>query len=237
MILKKIKVLIIIPAYNEEANILKAYRSIVDSHKVDVIVINDGSKDKTKEICYENHIPCISLIHNLGIGGAVQTGYKFAYDNNYDIAIQFDGDGQHDASFIDKIIEPIVLGQADFAIGSRFIGNTSDFKSTKARRIGIKIISLLIGIFTGKKITDPTSGFRAANSKIIALFADNYPIEYPEPESIVTLIRKKYSIIDVPVKMNERIGGISSIRAWKTIYYMINVCLSVIINSMKRSEK
>lgn len=232
------KVLLVIPAYNEEENILKAYKDIMlNNKKVDVIVINDGSKDKTSEICNENNIPCINLIHNLGIGGAVQTGYKYAYENNYDVVIQFDGDGQHDAKYIKDLVEPLTSGQADFVIGSRFINSVSEFKSTKARRAGIGVISFLIKRLTGKKITDPTSGFRAANKKIIALFASNYPAEYPEPESIVTLLRKKYKIVETPVKMNERKGGVSSIKAWKTVYYMINVGLSIIINSIKRSDK
>ncbi len=235
--MKKMKVLLIIPAYNEEKNILKTYQDIVLNNKdVDVIVINDGSKDKTEKILRENKINHIELVNNLGIGGAVQTGYKYAYDNNYDIAIQFDGDGQHDAKYINNLIEPLLSNKADFVIGSRFISNISEFRSTKARRFGIRIISFLIKLLTGKKITDPTSGFRAGNKKVIKLFANSYPTEYPEPESIVNLIKKKYRITDIPIKMNERTGGISSIRKWKTIYYMINVCLSIIITNLKKGS-
>jgi glycosyltransferase involved in cell wall biosynthesis len=232
---KKLKVLMVIPAYNEESNILNTCDSIKKyNSSLDIIVINDGSKDKTEMILSDNKINHVTLVSNLGIGSAVQTGYKYAYEHDYDIPIQFDGDGQHDAKYIEKIIDPIDSGQADFVIGSRFIGNISEFKSTQARRAGIRVISFRIKRLTGRRVTDPTSGFRAANRQIIKMFAYDYPTEYPEPESIVTLIRKNYRIVDVPVKMNERIGGVSSIRAWKTIYYMINVCLSIIINSLKR---
>lgn len=163
------KTLIIIPAYNEELNIentinkLKKYNKSSNS-PVDYIIINDGSTDKTKEICKENNFNVINLIHNLGIGGAVQTGYKYALENNYDIAIQFDGDGQHDEKYIKDLVEEIEKG-ANFVIGSRFIGNLSKFKSSGTRRLGIKILSLLIKICTGKKIYDPTSGFPCSRQK------------------------------------------------------------------------
>ena len=238
--MKKLKILLIIPAYNEEKSILNTYQSVLDynrNHKlkmVDVIVINDGSKDLTKQILVNNHIPHISLVHNLGIGGAVQTGYKYALEHNYDYAIQFDGDGQHDINYIETILQPLRKGQADLCIGSRFIDDTSDFKSTGARRVGIKIISFLIKLFAHIRITDPTSGFRAANRMVIEHFANSYPREYPEPESIVNLTRLNYKIMERPVKMKERVGGVSSIRAWKTIYYMINVGLSIIVTSLKR---
>ena len=144
------KVLIIIPAYNEEKSILKTYNSIINYNKkhntnFDVIVINDGSKDNTLKVLKDNNIPYISLFQNLGIGGAVQTGYKYALKNNYDIAVQFDGDGQHDVNYISKIIKPIIDKKANMVIGSRFIEKDfSDFKSSKMRRIGISMISLLI---------------------------------------------------------------------------------------------
>jgi glycosyltransferase involved in cell wall biosynthesis len=230
------KVLVIIPAYNEQDNILNAINSLEKSN-LDYIIINDGSTDNTEEVCKKNNLNYISLVQNLGIGGAVQTGYKYALENNYDIAVQFDGDGQHNSKYISELIKPVVNGQADFVIGSRFINNISEFRSTGARRIGIKIISFLIKLLTRKKITDPTSGFRAANKDIIKLFSNNYPSEYPEPESIVTLIRKKYKVMEIPVKMQERTGGVSSIRAWKTLYYITNVSLSIVINSLKRGDK
>lgn len=234
------KILLIIPAYNEEENILKTYQSIIDYNnknkiKYDVIVINDGSKDKTSQICKDNDIPTINLVHNLGIGGAVQTGYKYAYDHDYDIAVQFDGDGQHNVNYVKDIIRPIINDKADFVIGSRFIEkDNSNFQSTFARRIGINIISFFMKIISKKKIYDTTSGFRACNKKIIAEFAKNYPIEYPEPITTVELIKKGYTLNEVPVKMNEREGGSSSIHSWKQAYYMINVIFSILIIGLRR---
>lgn len=239
---EKWKVLLIIPAYNEEENILKTYQEIEKYNKknknpYDVIVINDGSRDKTSEICHKNNIPVIDLIHNLGIGGAVQTGYKYAYKKGYDIAVQFDGDGQHNIKYVEKIIDPIIKNKADMVIGSRFIENINTFKSTKARRIGIKIISSLIKIITGKRILDTTSGFRAVNKEIIKDFQESYPVEYPEPLTTAELLKKKYRIKEVSVEMNEREGGTSSIRKWKTVYYMVNVILSLIIIGLRRYKR
>ncbi|MCI8273612.1 MAG: glycosyltransferase family 2 protein [Clostridia bacterium] len=228
------KILLIIPAYNEQENIVNTVKKIKEyGEEIDYIVINDGSKDNTLNILKENNIKHINLIQNLGIGGAVQTGYKYAYENNYDIAIQFDGDGQHDVSYISAICEPIIKGQADMSIGTRYLDKKeSEFQSTFMRRLGSKIISIFIRIFCGKKITDPTSGFRAANKKVIEEFAKEYPIEYPEPESTVSLLVNKYKIEEVPVSMNERTGGVSSIRLWKTVDYMVKVVLAIIIDSI-----
>ena len=229
------KVLLIIPAYNEEENILKTCNKIKKENKnLDFIVINDGSKDRTLQILKENNLPHINLVHNLGIGGAVQTGYKYALENNYDIAVQFDGDGQHDVRYVEKLIKPILDGEADFTIGSRFVEELSTFKSSKARRIGINIISFFIKLFTGKKIYDTTSGFRAVNKDIIRFFAMYYPIEYPEPVSTTELLKQGKRVKEVSVEMNEREGGVSSIRAWKNAYYMFNVILSIIIVSIRR---
>lgn len=235
------KVLMIVPAYNEELNIKDTVNKIIDYNKksnneIDYIVINDGSTDKTKDVCESNNYHVINLIHNLGIGGAVQTGYKYALENNYDVAIQFDGDGQHDENYIDKLVEEIKNGN-DFVIGSRFVSELSIFKSSSTRRIGIRFLSLLIKICTGKRIYDPTSGFRAANKKVIKLFAKNYPTEYPEPESTTSLIRKKYKINEVPVEMHERKYGTSSIRPLKSIYYMFSVSVAIIITSIWREGK
>lgn len=233
------KIILIIPCYNEEDNILKTYNKIVDYNKknnikYDVIVINDGSVDKTGRILDDENIPHIDLVHNLGIGGAVQTGYKYANYNNYDIAVQFDGDGQHDINYVKKIVEPVINNEADFVVGSRFIDNVSSFKTSRSRRIGIRIISFFIKVFAGIKIYDTTSGFRACNKKILAEFAKDYPLEYPEPITTVELYKKKYRIKEVGVNMLERVGGVSSIHAWKNIYYMLNVCLSIIITSSRR---
>ena len=229
------RVLLVIPSYNEEKNVLNNYNRILEYNKksklkYDIIVINDGSKDQTEAICIENGIPYVTLVHNLGIGGAVQTGYKYALDNGYDIVVQFDGDGQHDVRYVKNIIEPIINGKANMVIGSRFIDKTSsDFKSSKTRRIGISIISFFIKLVTGKKIYDTTSGFRAIDKKLISLFVDNYPVEYPEPVSTTKILKQHYIVEEIAVSMNERENGVSSIKAWKSIYYMINVVLSVLI--------
>lgn len=236
----KEKILMILPAYNEEENILKAYNKICDYNKnngtnYDVIVIDDCSTDRTLKICTENNIPVISLVHNLGIGGAVQTGYKYALENNYDVALQFDGDGQHDVRYVEDIVRPILNGNVDLTIGSRFIDDSSsEFKSSTARQIGIKLISFFIKIVSGKKIYDVTSGFRAAGRLVIDDFSKSYPIDYPEPITNTELLKKNYKVKEVPVSMNEREGGISSIHSWKTAYFMINVILSVLVVGVRR---
>lgn len=236
------KILIIIPAYNEEESILKTCNEIIEYNKnnkshYDFIVIDDCSKDKTLQICKENNLPTISLIHNLGIGGAVQTGYKYAYTHGYDIAIQYDGDGQHDVAYVKNIIQPILEKKADFVVGSRFVTKgASEFQSSAARRVGIKMISTIIKILTNKRIYDVTSGFRAANKKIIKIFANDYPVEYPEPITNMELLKVGYSVSEVPVAMRERDGGVSSIRSWKNAYYMINVILSLLVFGL-RGEK
>ena len=238
-----LKVLLIIPSYNEEDNVLENYKKIIKYNKknntnYDAIVINDGSTDKTEEICKCNNIPYITLVHNLGIGGAVQTGYKYALENNYDIAVQFDGDGQHDINYVKSIIEPIINNQCDMVIGSRFIDKSvSSFQSSKSRRAGINVISFFIKLVTGKKIYDTTSGFRAVNKKLIDVFSKDYPVEYPEPVSTTKILKNKYNVMEVAVSMNERAGGVSSLgKFWKQVYYMFNVVLSIILVA-KGSDK
>lgn len=235
------KILLIIPAYNEELNINKTIDNINNYNKkkttkIDYIVINDGSKDKTLDVLKNNNINHIDLIHNLGIGGAVQTGYKYALKNNYDIAIQFDGDGQHDINYVSDLINEIDKGY-NLVIGSRFIAEKSKFKSTFTRRIGINVLSKTIKMVTGAKIYDTTSGFRACDKSLIEKFSKDYPTEYPEPISNVEIIKRGYSLSEIPVEMNERENGESSIKAWKAAYYMINVVLSIIITACRRGRK
>lgn len=237
------KVLIIIPAYNEEDNILNTCKTIINynkknNSKYDFIVINDCSKDNTKQILEDNKLPHINLIHNLGIGGAVQTGYKYAYYHNYDIAVQFDGDGQHDINYVKTIINPIIKEKANMVIGSRFIDkNVKGFKSSASRRIGIKIISSFMKLATHQKIYDTTSGFRACDKELIYDFSLSYPNEYPEPITTAEVLKKKYEVVEVPVEMKEREGGVSSIRAWKSAYYMINVCLALLTVKIRRYKR
>lgn len=236
------KVLMIIPAYNEEKNIVKVVNSILDYKKscnfdLDYIVINDGSTDNTYKVCVENKFKCINLIQNLGIGGAVQTGYIYAKIKGFDIAVQFDGDGQHDINSLSKLVEPIMNNNANFVVGSRFVEGTSSFKSTFMRRVGINYLSFLIRFFSLKKITDPTSGFRAADKKAIALLAKDYPVDYPEPESIIYLLKNSMNVTEVQVNMFERTQGRSSINAWRSVYYMVKVSFAILCANFQRKVK
>ena len=202
-----------------------------------MIVINDGSTDHTSEICHQNKIPVIDLIHNLGIGGAVQTGYKYAYFHHYDIAVQFDGDGQHDVRYVKDIIKPIKNQKVDMVIGSRFVSNIDTFKSTFIRRIGIKIISIFMRLVTKKKIYDTTSGFRACSKELIYDFSISYPNEYPEPITTAEVLKKGYQVLEIPVEMQERRAGTSSIKTWKNIYYMLNVFIALLAIKVRRYQK
>lgn len=223
------EILIIIPAFNEAENIEKVIDNIINNYpQYDYIIVNDGSKDNTEEICMRKHYSFLSLPLNLGIGGAVQTGYRYALKNGYDIAIQMDGDGQHDVAHIEKLIEPIKKGQADVAIGSRFI-DKEGFQSSLARRGGILLLSKLIQCLCFVKVKDVTSGFRAVNRRFIEIYAENYPNDYPEPEAIVAAVMNRGKIKEVPVIMKERLGGESSINFRKSVYYMIKVTLAILI--------
>ncbi|MCL2187132.1 MAG: glycosyltransferase family 2 protein [Defluviitaleaceae bacterium] len=221
------RVIAIIPAFNEAKNIVPTAKSVMDKN-IDVIVINDASQDETEAECIKNGIPFISLCNNLGIGGAVQCGYKYALAHKYDIAFQFDGDGQHDINSINTLVEPIVNDEADFVIGSRFLGQ-STFLSTKLRRIGIKWLSIMIRLLSGKKVSDPTSGYRVANARIIKYFAQCYPVDFPEPESTMWLLKKGYRVTERPASMFERKNGQSSIRMLDSVYYIIKVSLALLI--------
>ena len=228
-------VLIIIPAYNEEKSILNVVNNIkkvkTNNYIIDYIIINDGSSDNTKKVCLNNNLNFIDLPSNLGIGGAVQTGYKYAYYKNYDIAIQIDGDNQHNPSYIINLCDEINNGY-DLVIGSRFVENLSKFKSSFLRRVGINFLSNLIKLCTGVKVYDVTSGFRACNKDIIEYFANNYPIDYPEPDSLVQVLKQNKKVKEIPVEMNERKTGKSSIRGLKSIYYMIKVSFAIIISNI-----
>jgi len=232
------KVLVTIPAYNEAENIINVVNNIV-VNQYDYVIINDCSTDTTKNICMENGYSFINLPVNLGIGGAIQCGYQYALDNDYDIAVQFDGDGQHNADYISYLLEPIERGDADMVIGSRFCNsNRNGFQSSLMRRIGIYIIKCVIHLCCGAKVTDSTSGFRAVNKSLIRHFAHEYANDYPEPEAIVSAVFNGYKIVEVPVEMNERVGGESSINAIRAMYYMIKVPLALAIFrlSMRRAR-
>ena len=228
------KRLIIIPAYNEEANIERTVNHIQKyAPEFDYIVINDCSSDRTGQICDVNHFPVIHLPVNLGIGGAVQTGYLYGVYNGYDEAVQIDGDGQHDPAYLLKMAEHMEKSKADMVIGSRFI-EKKGFQSSGIRRIGIRYFTFLIRLLTGKRITDPTSGLRMVNREVMCLFADNYPKDYPEPETVVAILRIGKKIEELPVMMKERMGGVSSISPKKSIYYMIKVSLAILVEKMRK---
>lgn len=231
---RQLKVLIIIPAYNEQDCILQVARNIEETG-YDYIIVNDGSTDSTLRICRENNLNVLDLPRNLGIGGAVQAGHKYALRNGYDVDIQVDGDGQHDISFIPKLLQQIAYG-ADLVIGSRFLIATDGFQSTFLRRVGIKWLSLLIKTLYGEQVTDPTSGFRASGKRAMELFSRTYPIDYPEPESIAEALNQNLNVKEVSVNMNERAGGSSSIKALSSVYYMIKVSLAIIICSMEKKR-
>lgn len=227
------KVLLIVPAYNEEETIAEVAATIRQAG-YDFIVVNDGSADSTFEVCQRESIPILNLSSNLGIGGAVQCGHMYAREHGYDIDIQFDGDGQHDISYVPVLVEAIQDG-ADLVIGSRFIkAEDDDFLSTGLRRLGIRWLSATIKFMTGKRINDVTSGFRACGRRAIELFCQEYPIDYPEPESIVTALKHHLTVDEVPVKMNERQGGTSSIKALSSVYYMVKVSLAIVIQGITR---
>lgn len=229
------RVLVIIPAYNERESILGTVRSVTEAG-FDYLVINDGSTDDTLDICHSKGINVLDLPLNLGIGGAVQAGHKFAQRHGYDIDIQFDGDGQHDAHYLKDLVHEVQDG-ADIAIGSRFLGDQRGFQSTVMRRVGKTWLSGCLRVFSGVRVTDPTSGFRACGRRAIDLFCQSYPIDYPEPESIATASRRGLVVREISVEMHERQGGVSSISALASAYYMVKVSLAIAIASLSRKSR
>ncbi|MGL4742233.1 MAG: glycosyltransferase family 2 protein [Sarcina sp.] len=226
------RLLIIIPAFNEYQNLptlLEKIQEVTFSSElhVDTLIINDFSTDETESLLYQReNIKLINLPCNLGIGGAVQTGYKYAYKNNYDFAVQVDGDGQHNPEFINSLYKEMQKG-ANLIIGSRFIENKG-FQSSFTRRLGINFFYHLIKLLTNKKITDPTSGFRLADKNVISIFAKDYPIDFPEPETIIKLLSLGLKVREIPVVMNTREFGNSSINLSKSAYYMVKVTLAIL---------
>lgn len=231
----KHKLLIIIPAFNEEATISAVVASI-KKHvpSADIVVVNDGSRDRTSLKAAESGATVLDHIYNMGIGATMQTGYKYARMKGYDIAVQVDGDGQHPADQIEKLIKPIVERKADLVVGSRFLGE-GDYRPSLARGAGMVFFSNLVSAIIRAKVTDTTSGFRAAGRDCINFFSGRYPDDYPEVEALVLLHKKGFSIMEVPVRMNERAGGRSSITPMKSVYYMVKVFLAILVDLMKKN--
>jgi glycosyltransferase involved in cell wall biosynthesis len=224
------KILVVIPAFNEQDNIKDVILSIKNQDRsLDCVVINDASTDNTQQIASsEESVYVIELPNNLGIGGAVQTGFKYAVEHNYDFAVQFDGDGQHLAGELNKILSPVISGECDVCLGSRFIDkNPDNFRSTASRRMGIFLFQQMNKLFIKQNISDSTSGFRAYNRRTIRFLSKHYPTDYPEPESIILLGKNNFVIKEVPVLMQERKNGQSSISGLKPIYYMLKVSLAM----------
>ena len=231
------KKIVIIPAYNEISNIRTTVQDILDhAPGFDYVIINDCSQDGTMRFCTEQGMNIINLPVNLGIGGAVQTGYLYAWRNGYDVAVQFDGDGQHDASYLGEMADSLQAQQADMVIGSRYI-KKEGFQSSGIRQFGIRYFSALIKLLTGRRVTDPTSGMRMVNRDVMKIYSEDYPVDYPEPESVVTILRMGKKVSEIPVIMRERQGGVSSISPRKAVYYMIKVTLAILMECLRKRRK
>ena len=231
------KILVIIPCYNEEANIVSTVERLrATCPQVDFLIINDCSTDRSAELLAEHGYPFLDLPVNLGIGGGVQCGYRYARANGYDVAVQMDGDGQHDPAYLMQVVQPVLDGKLDMCIGSRFI-KCEGFQTSFMRRVGIRFLSWLIHILCGQRILDVTSGFRATGPQLTAYFAEHYASDYPEPEAILAATLAGFRVGEAPVVMKERQGGVSSIRSFKSAYYMIKVSLSLIYQENPPAEK
>ena len=232
--LEDFKRIAVVPALNEEETIGRVIDEIraFDSG-FEIVVVDDGSVDRTAGVAADRGAYVLRLPFNLGIGGAVQTCYRFAFEHGYDLAVQIDGDGQHDPSQLPKILGPVLAGEADLCVGSRFTGDGA-YRSSFARRVGIKIFAGVVSAVVRQKVTDTTSGFRAVNRRGIALFAADYPHDYPEVEATVMCVKHKLRLKEVPVEMRERGGGASSITAVRSVYYMTKVLLAIFVGMFRR---
>lgn len=230
------RVLLIIPAHNEAANLAQ----VIDEARASlsaagIVVVNDGSTDATADIALEKGVELLTLPFNLGIGGAMQTGYRFARNGGYDIAVQVDGDGQHDAGQVPQLIEPLLSGKCDMAVGSRYLQKNS-YSGPAARRLGTAMFSRILSLILRQRLTDATSGFRAVNRDIIGLFASDYPRDYPEVEALLLVHMAHRRICEIPVTMRPREGGRSSINAFRSVYYMVKVLLALMVVASRKRE-
>jgi hypothetical protein len=227
------RTLIILPAFNEAANITRTLANVQAAYPhADVVVVNDGSSDDTGKLAAQQGAKVLTLPYNVGIGAGVQTGFKFALLNDYDVVVRNDGDGQHAPDGIQRLVERLAVGDVDMVVGSRFLDN-GDYGTPTARRAGISILRGLLSLIVGQRVTDPTSGFAAFNRRAIRLFAQVYPHDYPEPEAIVVLHRAGLQMCEIPVTMLPREGGQSSITPVRSVYYMLKVTLAILINLLR----
>jgi len=230
----RLRELAIVPAHNEEGSVASVVRELrAVEPGFEIVVIDDGSTDRTAAIADAEGVDVIRLPFNLGIGGAVQTGYQYARDNGFDVAVQVDGDGQHDAREIARLLEPLLEGRADMVVGTRFAAG-GGYRGTRLRRIGIHIFAAIVSLLVRARVTDTTSGFRAVNRKTISLFAIDYPHDYPEVEATVLAVRHGLRMVEVPVQMRVRETGSSSITALRSVYYMVKVLLALFIGLFRR---
>jgi glycosyltransferase involved in cell wall biosynthesis len=224
----------IVPAYNEQGAIGRVVDELREADDgYDVLVIDDASHDRTAEEAREHGAIVVRLPFNLGIGGAVQTGFRYAADHDYDLAVRVDGDGQHDPAELAPLVEVVASGRADICVGSRFVGSEG-YRSSASRRVGIRILARTVSLLTHQRVTDTTSGFQALNRKAIALFAGDYPHDYPEVEAAVMLHKHRLRLVELPVRMRERQAGQSSIRGLHAVYYMAKVMLAILIGALRR---
>jgi len=231
-------VVAIVPAWNETA----AIGGVVDEilafdPTIHVVVLDDASDDETASVAQRHGARVLPLLFNVGIGGAVQTGFRYARDEGYEIAVRLDGDGQHDASELGKLIGPVRAGEADLVIGSRFVDPDGTYRPPFARRMGIRVFARLVSLLGGQKVTDTTSGFSAMNRAGIELFALEYPHDYPEVESVVVAHRAGLRVREIPIQMHERKGGRSSITPIRSLYYIVKVMLALLVASLRRYPK
>ena len=226
-----LRCLAIVPALNEEGTV-GAVVTALRAHGVDVIVIDDGSHDATASVAMKAGARVASIPFNVGIGAAVQTGYLAALEGGYDVAVQVDGDGQHPTADFATLVDALREKEADYVIGSRFLG-AEGFRSTRMRRVGIGLFARIVSLCVGTRVTDTTSGFRAAGPRAIKLFARGYPHDYPEVEAVLIATRAGLTVIEVPVAMSERAAGRSSITPLRSAYYMVKVMLAIVMQMLR----